>query len=331
MSCFAQLRDDVPTWISDANQLSVHVHAKRAEFAAESSELASRRQKSNDSVSNASLRRKPLRQGLKRILSRESLSEAVKRRKVEDVSSIIDEPAPEKPELVISYDAHTQKVLEKLVRQIWSAKSNIRSARIAQSMRSVFKDRLRLRLPSYNHDDDPKLVEAIQVEVDEDATFDEDTQEEFKPLQKMPSRKGSPFDFIECQLDAAQNLCESGAYRFLREGNCLDELEGLVRAFEMILEASTTMTEQMEAAERQRKEEEEPAAKAEKEQEDAPEPDMRNPLRDGAGDSDELNATVLEVDDRSDKSEVSIDISAFRLTRYGHRTLHPFTIARPVM
>jgi hypothetical protein len=329
MSCFAQLRDNVPTWISDANQLSAHVLAKRAEFRAAASK-ASHPRKLSGSVKTPSLRTKPARRGLKRILSRDSLSEVFKKRRVEDDALLaMDEPAPapEPLELAVSYDAHTQIVLEQMVRQIWSAKSSVRSARIAQSMRTTFNDRLRVRLPSYKHDTTPA---SDAIEVDEDAVAEEAHEEDLAAVKKNPRiRKQSPFDFVEGQLDTAQNLCENGAYRFLRQGNCLDELEGLVRALETIVEASSTMAEQIEAE--KATEEEKALARTEKEKEETPIPDVKHPLRDGAENADELNSTILEVDDRSDTSEVSIDISAFRTTRYGQRTLHPFTIARPLM
>jgi hypothetical protein len=327
MSCFAHLRDNVPTWISDAHQLSAHVLAKRAEFRAAASKAPLPRKRSG-SVKTPSRPTKPARRGLKRILSRDSLSEVFKKRRVEDDALLaIDEPAPEPLELAVSYDAHTQIVLEQMVRQIWSAKSSVRSTRIAQSMRTTFNDRLRVRVPSYKHDTTPA---SDAIEVDEDAVVEESREEDFAAMKRNPRiRKQSPFDFVEGQLDTAQNLCENGAYRFLRQGNCLEELEGLVRALETIVEASSTMAEQIEAE--KATEEEKALGRTEKEKEETPIPDVRHPLRDGAENADQLDSTILEVDDRSDTSEVSIDISAFRTTRCGQRTLHPFTIARPLM
>ncbi|KAF5013547.1 hypothetical protein F66182_15174 [Fusarium sp. NRRL 66182] len=52
--------------------------------------------------------------------------------------------------------------------------------------------------------------------------------------------------------------------------------------------------------------------------------------KDFNGNDPEVINGLLEVDDRSDTSEVSIDISAFRMTRYGQRTMAPFTVNRAI-
>jgi hypothetical protein len=178
----------------------------------------------------------------------------------------------------------------------------------------------------------PTGLSAIEVDdnvlaADSDVATEEELPE-FRVLRKPARQKESPYDFIESQLDAAQNLCETAAYRFLREGNCLDELEGLVRAYEMVLEAATTMAEQEEEKAAEMAAAEAATVAAEKEEADVQEKRPGGVLIDGADNPDDLNSAVLEVDERSDTSEVSIDITAFRMTRYGQRTLHPFTLTR---
>ncbi|QKX64462.1 uncharacterized protein TRUGW13939_11636 [Talaromyces rugulosus] len=348
MACFAHLRDSVPSWISDANQLSVHVYTKRAEFAAETRnkpKTGLRKKPATASLSSCnsqrplSLRARSTRRGLKRILSRESIREVTKRRRVDAEEEGAEEEEEEEEEEeqevkpVILYDGHTQKALEQMVRHIWSAKSSIRSSRISTSMQSALRGRMRMRMASTEEKEKEKetpstdLLSAIEVDDNALAPDDDNAEPEEIPdfrITRRPARqKESPYDFIEAQLDAAQNLCESAAYRFLREGNCLDELEGLVGAYELVLEAATTMAEQEE--ERLQKEESE-LATTEKEAEDDKRPG--GVLIDGADSPDDLNSAILEVDDRSDTSEVSIDITAFRMTRYGQRTLHPFTLTR---
>ncbi|CRG83571.1 hypothetical protein PISL3812_00924 [Talaromyces islandicus] len=357
MACFAQLRDSVPSWISDANQLCVHVHAKRAEFAAETRKRPNPKlrgsRKSNASLSTcsqrSSLRARSARRGLKRILSRESITEVTKRRRVDETceegQEEEEEEYDEKP--VILYDGHTQKALEQMVRHIWSAKSSIRSSRISTSMQNALRGRMRMRMSSQKSEpkekeSPPTGLSAIEVDDNVLAADDEPEAEEefpeFRIMRKPARQKESPYDFIENQLDAAQNLCESAAYRFLREGNCLDELEGLVQAYEMVLEAATTMAEQEEEKEAElatttttvieKKEEEEEEQQEEQQEADVQEKRPGGVLIHGADIPDDLNSSILEVDERSDTSEVSIDITAFRMTRYGQRTLHPFTLTR---
>lgn len=390
MVCFIQLRDNLPSWISDVSKLSVHVHAKRAEFAAEAEKVkdsppSSLRRKKSISSSLSSVRSqrsvKPVAQGLKRFLSRESLSKddgVKKQRTVKD-----DEPAEEtaeavpsesaptarrgKPAQVISYDGHTQQVLEKMVRDIWTAKSSIRSSRISSSMRTAFRGRMKMHIPvKKSHETSiPEITSDAKanIEVDPDAATGSDNDDGLEDQlqlrlfmmkqrsrrtqappctppqprqepQEPPTRKESPYDFIETQLENAQNLCETAAYKFLRDGNCLEELDRIKQAYELVLEASTTMAEQ-----------EEENAKAEQEQQvdttksnaTITTDELETPVAAAVAftskdsrdnDPEELNAGLLEVDDRSDTSEVSIDITAFRMTRYGQRTMHPFTVNR---
>jgi hypothetical protein len=388
MACFIQLRDNVPSWISDVNKLSVHVHAKRAEFAAEAEKVkdSSLRRKKSISSSLSSVRSqrsvKLGAQGLKRFLSRESLSKddgVKKQRTVKDdqpaeetAEAVPSESAPTarrgKPAQIISYDGHTQQVLEKMVRDIWTAKSSIRSSRISSSMRTTFGGRMKMHIPvKKSHETNiPEITSdaKAKIEVDPDAAAGSDNddgledqlqlrlfmmkqrsrrtqappytppQPRQKPPQEPTTRKESPYDFIETQLENAQNLCETAAYKFLRDGNCLEELDRIKQAYELVLEASTTMAEQ-----------EEEKANAEQEQQvdttksnaTITTDELETPVAAAVAftskdsrdnDPEEMNAGLLEVDDRSDTSEVSIDITAFRMTRYGQRTMHPFTVNR---
>jgi hypothetical protein len=388
----------VPSWITDVDKLSAHVYTKRAEFAAEAEKVnvspSSLHRKKSISSSLSSVRSqrgvKPTAQGLKRLLSRESLNidDGVKKQRtvksdepadrtanLDAADSIARAPSARggKPTQVISYDGHTQKALEKMVRDIWTAKSGIRSSRISSSMRTAFGERMKMQIPvKKSHNETGGIPEITsdakaEIEVDPDAAAATDdgledqlqlrmfmmtqrarrNQPNYLPpqpryqqqqQQQPPSRraKQSPFDFVECQLENAQNLCETAAYKFLREGNCLEELDKIKQAYEYILEASTSMAEQEEEkleAEQQQQQEDDAtkstATMAVGELETPVATALALTAKDSSGnDPEELNAGLLEVDDRSDTSEVSIDISAFRMTRYGQRTMAPFKVNR---
>jgi hypothetical protein len=295
MACFTQFREKVPAWIEDTNKLMIHVHTKRAEFAADSS-MFSRKRKALDTASTRSrhtVRTTDEFESLQRLHSMPkstAISAGSKRQKMGRVGSTLSTRKNEG--LVVSYDAHTQKVLEDMVRQIWSAKSSIRAARISQSIRTALRGRQDMDLSSRKRADTNAWVDKHD---------------------RRCKTKECPFDFVEGQLDAAQDLCECGAYRFLREGDCLDELDGMVQAFEMILEASETMAEQMETeAEEASSDDRCPSRTM----------DVGSRTRD-ADDPSKLEDTILEVDDNSSTSSVAIDISAFRLNRFG-RAMHSF-------
>lgn len=151
--------------------------------------------------------------------------------------------------------------------------------------------------------------------------------------QRRP--KQDPYDFIEAQLDSVQTLCETAAYRFLRVGNCLEELESISRAYEFILEAASSMAEKKEIEQARADAEAEAAADddasivvddgdIEIDAEIAVAPASN--LNDKDIDLDDSKNAVLEVDDRSDASDIDIDITAFRITRHGQRTMAPCRI-----
>lgn len=277
MACFTQLREKVPTWIEETNGLMAHVHAKRAEFAKAWASLPSRKRRAPDTIYSRSHRTLRTANGHYRSHTARpsTLYAGSKRNKVDSWSP--------SPELAVFYDGHTQKVLEEMVRQIWSAKSSLRQARISHTMKTTFRGKS-----------------------NENA------------IANQPSRRGiakeSPFDFVDGQLNTAQGLCESGAYRFLREGDCLDELDGLVQAFEMILEASETIAERLEAEEHKLGEQEEQERQAANQEEGkCPVPARTG----GTDDPSKPGDDILEVDDNSSTSSVEIDITAFRLNRFG--------------
>ncbi|OKL62975.1 hypothetical protein UA08_02063 [Talaromyces atroroseus] len=397
MACFIHLRDNVPSWISDVNQLSVHIHNKRAEFAAEAAKAAAaspsplRRRKSVSSSLSTNRTQKSLLEPpstghrLKRLLSRESLrGDGLKRRRpaspqsgdLDAESEITVAPVGKKPPShIISYDGHTQKILEKMVRDIWTAKSSIRSSRIQSSIQTAFGGRMRMQIPAQRRYMDTP-IKCADEKGDGDATIEADQADDdgvakdllelrmammkerhrryqipppnLYPQQRQQQTrpKHCPYDFVEGQLDSAQNLCETAAYRFLRHGNCLEELEDILRAYEFILEASTSMAEKEEKAAAEAAAA--AAAEEKKEEEQKQEEDDNDTIDIEVDDSEDAvdapttivptlktkendfddSTGILEVDDRSDTSEVSIDITAFRMTRYGQRTMHPFTVNR---
>lgn len=261
---------------------------------------------------------------------------------------------------VITFDGHTQKALEQMVRDIWTAKSSIRSSRIARTMRgdalgSQMRTRTRVENQRTSCDHlNPDVNASIDADqsVADDANHDRLTEQlELRMLftkqrirrnysatagsstanprrdrashplsSPSPCAKECPYDFIECQLDNAQNLCERAAFRFLREGTCLEELDWLQQAYELILEASTTLAEQEKEAESA--DDIEPAQP--KTQLQSHTTSTTSTTTSGNGNVrgktvGETTVAILEVDDNlADTAEISIDISTFRRARYGY-------------
>lgn len=123
--------------------------------------------------------------------------------------------------LVVYYDSSIQEGFEDLVRSISSARSVLRKARTAVSLR-------------------PKVTALKQ---DEHSIGQEGTY-----AYQMPTiaRRDSPtgvktgletFDELDRDLEAAQTFCEVGAHQALRDGDCFEELDDVKAFFEKCITA----------------------------------------------------------------------------------------------
>lgn len=221
--------------------------------------------------------------------------------------------------LIIYYDSAIQEEFGVLVRNIGSARNNIRKGKANAS----FKARMASIGREHGPSEPPKLPK------DRDGSL----------LTK--GHDFGPFEQVDKDLEAAQSFCEVGAHQFLREGNCREEVQGTKERFESCLRIAEQQVARLEI---ERQEETEQEKRREREHE-AQQERKRLQLQDhaiGIAVDEDLTTTeddgmevdsgvikvdekvssyslagigAIEVDDESDGGSVHIDLSAFRSTR----------------
>jgi len=97
--------------------------------------------------------------------------------------------------IIVYYDSDIQKTFEGIVRNIGTARNNIRKARMANRMETIST--------------------GTTISLSTARTSPNDT-----------------FGVIDNALEKAQSLCERGAHQFLREGDCESEISGAKDSFE---------------------------------------------------------------------------------------------------
>lgn len=317
MSVFSDLCVRVSEWMAETAQLVSHVHARQAEL---EPKVVARNQCPSDSSSETT-RPPSVRHGMKRMLSKESLYGTCKRRRLDndDDDDNNNEAADEEVSIemrpVVQYDGYIQKVLEKMVQSIWSARRKFRVARIeglTESTRKTTKDN-----NSKPSDGKPSMTVDFDA-VSSDGNANEGSASPTRST-KSPRRKKCPFEFIEGRLGVAQELCETAAFRDLRQGSCIDELDELLQTFELIQEAATNMAEKHAEAQREQQ-----AAEEEKNRQRTS--DNKPPAE--PADMAASCSAAIEVDDNTDTSEVAINITALRESRQMHRMMRPMPITQ---
>lgn len=322
LQSFTYLSEHLPSWIARVSELAKHTAAKHAEFSEEYKKLThpvKPRRRKNSSVH--SLRPSDLHPSLKKANSvkEEDAAESVCKEEALDAADKKDAPAgnrrkrttDEAPSvttadgpqvirtrynLVISYDGHTQKVLEDAVRDIGSARNNIRRDKMTRIMKPGFALDLFAKSVAMSDDDNSGQVVGMVGGRPRDL------------------KKGSPLDFADKQLELAQNLCETAAHQFLRCGDCSTELEGIQEKFRILLEMANSEVERMKEEQKQAEatKVENPAPK-----QGVPKPEPPQPISiPENGKPPEPASSAIEVDDASSTSSISIDMTAFRTAKF---------------
>lgn len=220
---------------------------------------------------------------------------------------------------MIYYDSAIQEEFGVLVRNIGSARNNIRKGKA----NATFKTRMASIGREHGPSDLPKLLK------DRDGSL------------LVKGHDFEPFERVDRDLEAAQSFCEVGAHQFLREGNCREEIRGIRERFESCLKiaeqhvAKLEIDRQKEVEEEKQKEEERKAKQERRrlelqdlaadiavDEDSTAETDKVVEMDIGAIKVDEKLSSysfpgigAIEVDDESDGSSVHIDLSAFRSTR----------------
>ena len=336
LQSFVFLTDNLPIWISKLHELSRQVSERYTEFTklSQTSSLNCFRRKKtgsteslrpNDGVETekpyVSMQGVPtstmqidINPSSKHLFQEYRQEKLRRKRKSASISSAASGPQKirSRMSLIVYYDSAIQEGFEMLVRQISSARNNLRKGRTAAS----FKARM----------------SSLQME--ESPFGSGGTIELHNPnIPRLPRNRNGPFmtdehsnevfDQADKFLEAAQSLCEVGAHQFLRDGNCAEEIVTTKEKFEYCLRIAEEQVSKlrMEAEKAKVEEEWREQLEARTIQADAPvEVDSTgaDATRSNGSPNGAMGLDTIEVDDKSDTSSLHIDLTAFRSTRRCH-------------
>ncbi|WEW57723.1 hypothetical protein PRK78_003190 [Emydomyces testavorans] len=325
LDCFASLTDKIPSWISRVSELATHTAAKQEEFRIDYIKYSNQGKRSRRLKDSSLHTNRPEDEGsgthssslldpedpCSEPLTRMKMLKQVpgdvnhrKRRTHGDDSTEFDEDAERtvraRPQFLIHYDFHTQAVLEKLVREIGGARNYIRKGRMSYMMKSGFGRKV---LPTgFSSDDGMKPIFRST-----------------RQISRSSATKDSPFDLADTHLESAQGLCEIAAHQFLRNGDCSLELDRTKEKLGLALGMAKVEVERLTEEARIEREAEAEAAAKEKEKQQKREAERLDAehKKSEKGEKDmKGSSNAIEVDDASDTSSISIDITAFRSSRF---------------
>ncbi|KAL3473061.1 hypothetical protein BJX99DRAFT_234392 [Aspergillus californicus] len=301
LGAFAFLSESLPEWITRLADLTAHTTAKHAEFAeafkAHSANPLRPRKRRNSSV--CSIQTSSLRSGNPGGRRRRGTNEV-------DNSSLYSGEGSSvistRHNLIIHYDGYTQKALEELVRNIGTARNNLRKGKISQlplpgGSRSAARSSARGLLPVLDSVDPNDMLASIRSARTRGPPVQSPTPD------PAPVQRQSPFDLVDKHLELAHSFCETAAYHFLRAGSCESELGSVRDKFTVLLRIST---EEVQLLQQEKKDE--PVEEETETPTEAAEPPLPSLKRPSSSEG------AIEVDDEQVEVE-PIDLSAFRVGR----------------
>lgn len=255
VTSFTHLTTKIPDWMSQIDKLSTHAAEKHAEFAAEYSRLlqnATAKPKKVKSASISSIHstdEKPadearLSTSLNVTSQNVDFAEispfeagnkyiyAQARRKRKPTSSVRSgasgpQKFRSKQSLVILYDSYMQEQLDTMVKNIASARNNLRKGKMSRSLQKG------LQLPTFGRRFpeiySPSSEELGLPQINSSKSLPIDPKAD--AAQTQTSTNDGYFCQTDKELDAAQQLCETAAHQFLRDGDCKVELDGVKARF----------------------------------------------------------------------------------------------------
>ncbi len=265
---FVYLTDKLPTWITQLNTLSTHVITKREEFAAEykrALEHARLKRRKTPSVTSlhtkdkpASIKSKHNEPNAPDTLSIPRASEispldpankylfanARRARHRQGTSFRSGASAPQtfrnQHQVIIYYDSTLQDGLECIVKDIGTARNNVRKGRQARELERG------LGLPSFssgNHSRTrgPVMPSPLKSRSPTDLTIDPKVF-----LNDASPNEDATFTEVAKKLEAAQSLCETAAHQFLRDGDCIPEIDRIRTYLENVLPVARRQLEAWE-------------------------------------------------------------------------------------
>lgn len=340
LASFVYLTDHLPTWISQINTLATHVVTKREEFTAEYKrvlEHARPKRKKTPSITSLPTNNKQqsLRSQKNDTNARDTLSiprptdisplepankylfanaRRGKRRQGTSFRSCASGPQTfrNQHQVIIYYDSILQDSFEGLVKDIGTARNNLRKGKQAKALERG------LRLPSFGSGNYSRTQRGLYLPALSKPRLSTDIAVEPKPLlHDFPPDDDASFTQSTKDLEAAQALCESAAHQFLRDGDCTVEINKIRAHLENALAVAKAQIETWQQENR------EPGTDV-MDTETAPKTESHDMAcaaagRQAAKTMPVINAEATEIevdsDDDTDQGDMVIDISRFRSAR----------------
>lgn len=292
LQCFTCLNDHLPAWITRTTELAAHASKKHAEFSEEFKILAQSQPQDHQEHRRKGSSTHSIRPATQRRAERNASGAA----SLASGDASCRSSRPRLP-LVICYDSHIQTQLEQTVRDVGVARNNLRKVRMSQVMRKSITLEMYANIPR-----DPRrgahrsAMDGIRITRPIAIT---ETEQKEKP---------SALDFVDKQLELAQSLSEHAAHRFLRCGDCRKELDDVAAKFQCVAEVAKNEVERLRS--------EQPP-----EDENLVQQQIERSLKMPESLHDEKppepgSTSAIEVDDADTESSISVDLRAFRSTRY---------------
>ncbi|MCJ1477627.1 hypothetical protein MMC13_006300 [Lambiella insularis] len=331
LQSFVFLTENLPIWVAKLHELSRQVAERHAEFTklSQTSSFTSIRRKKNCSTeslrpNDASLHdniplptpepltspnRVEIKPDSKHIFQQYREEKLRRKRKSGSIASGASGPQRfrTRMSMIVYYDSAIQDGFEMLVRNVASARNNLRKGKLAASFKA--------RLTAMGVEESPFGDHGI-------------IQLRHPNIPQLPKSRNGPyttegdifdaFDLVDKNLETAQSLCEVGAHQFLRDGNCADEIAGTKEQFEnclLLARQHVVVLHTQKAKETEAEEQRQRQAMLSQQP-----PDRVMHVDEASLGSRKTNITLassgaIEVDDASDTSSVHVDLTAFRSTR----------------
>ena len=130
--------------------------------------------------------------------------------------------------IIVYYESAVQEIFEGIVRNISTARNNLRKGRMALKMKQMtsISDRVAVSMGA------AEAVLSARLAMT-------------RIPQARPADEKTVFDTIDQRLEAAQSLSEHGAHQFLREGDCTSEISGIKNRLSEVTELARQELERL--------------------------------------------------------------------------------------
>ncbi|KAI9782984.1 MAG: hypothetical protein M1816_001644 [Peltula sp. TS41687] len=239
------ITDNVPNWIARLDDLTQQIICRHSEL----TQLSARQLKPKNG-STESLRPRTNVEGETPVLAaepstalvagmrqqRQQVHAQMRRKRKPDTIASNAEPTKYRTRsmIIVYYDSAVQDAFEAIVREIGTARNNIRKGRMAARMKQMTS------IPDEDFGADGGALKAKLA---------------FTRSSRSRGGEGKTvYDTIDQALEVSQSLCEHGAHQFLRDGDCSTEISGIKSRLDEVTALAKVETEKLADAEKKEEE-----------------------------------------------------------------------------